>query len=250
MTDERTPEGGSSPGHDSTTPQPTGGWTPPPDTSPADPWTQPPGTASADTQPHASSFSQPASESTPPPTPPPAYVPPPAYAPPPQPYSAQPAVAWGAAPAAPAVVAGRSGLAMAAGIGLLVFGVLLLLIGLLFLAVAGMVGGMAGTGAFDEIPGMPPGFEGAIGGFVVVLGIIVILYSLLYIIGGIGVLRSRGWGRVLGIVVGIITGLFLLAGLTSPSDESSLLVTLVLLGIHVYVVIVLAFFWRSRTATA
>ncbi len=238
MTEDRTPEGRSTQDPDPTAPQPTGAWTGPPDTPPA----------SAEP---AAGFTPPPTPSMPstPPTPPAAYVPPPAYTPPAQPYSPQPAVAWGAAPAAP-VVAGRSGLAMAAGIGLLVFGILLLLIGLLFLAVAGMVGGMAGSGAFDEIPGMPPGFEGAIGGFVVVLGIIVILYSLLYIIGGIGVLRSRGWGRVLGIVVGIITGLFLLAGLTSPSDQSSLLVTLVLLGIHVYVVIVLAFFWRSRTATA
>lgn len=237
MTDERMPGDGQGQGSDPDAAPPPGGWTGP-------------GTPPVGDQRPEGSMPAPAQPMAPPPAmPPPAYVPPPAYPTPAQPPPLQPAVAWGAAPPPP-VVAGRSGLAMAAGIGLLVFGILMLLIGLLFLAVAGMVGGLAGSGGFGEIPGMPPGFEGAIGGFVVILGIIVMLYSLLYIVGGIGVLRSRGWGRVMGIVVGIITGLFLLAGLTSPSDESSLLVTLVLLGIHVYVVVVLAFFWRGRSATA
>jgi hypothetical protein len=179
------------------------------------------------------------------PTPPPPAAPPPAYTP-------QPAVAWQAAPAV-AVAGGRSGLAAGAGIGLLVFGILLLLIGLLFFAVAGMVGGLVESGGFGEIPGMPPGFEGAIGGFVVVFGVIVILYSILYIVGGIGVLRSRNWGRVIGIVVGIITGLLMLSGLATPSptgDQSGLIFSLILLALHVYIVVALAFFWRSRSATA
>jgi hypothetical protein len=151
------------------------------------------------------------------------------------------------------VASGRSGLAAAAGIGLLVFGILLLLIGLLFFAVAGMVDDIIGSGGFGEIPGMPPGFENAIGGFVVVFGVIVILYSLLYIAGGIGVLRSRNWGRVIGIVVGIITGLLMLSGLTSPSpagDQSSLIFSLILLALHVYIVVTLAFFWKSKPAAA
>jgi hypothetical protein len=218
MTDERAPEGGSGQGTEPAAPPPAGGWS-----SPA-----------------------PEAAVTPPAAPP---APPP-YTPTPPAYTPQPAVAWGAAPAAAPIVAGRSGAAMAAGIGLLVIGILLLLIGLLFFAVAGMVGGLAGSGAFEDIPGMPPGFEGAIGGFVAVLGIIVILYSLLYIAGGIGVLRSRGWGRVIGIVVGIISGLFMLSALFSPSDDTSFIVTAVLLAIHFYFVVVLAFFWRSRSAPA
>jgi hypothetical protein len=243
MTDEKAPEGAPSSDADATAPQSTGGWVPPPDAAAAPPpaWSPPTPDAAATPPPAASPAPlAPLVSSTPPPA-----VPPPAYTP-------QPAVAWQAAPAV-AVASGRSGLAAGAGIGLLVFGILLLLIGLLFFAVAGMVGGLAGSGGFGDIPGMPPGFEGAIGGFVVVFGVIVILYSLLYIVGGIGVLRSRNWGRVIGIVVGIITGLLMLSGVTTPSatgDQSSLIFSLILLALHVYIVVALAFFWRSKSATA
>ena len=244
MTDEKAPEGAPSSDTDATAPQSTGGWdAPPPDAAaaPPPPWSPPSPDAAATPPPAASPAPlAPLVSSAPPPA-----IPPPAYTP-------QPAVAWQAAPAV-AVAGGRSGLAAGAGIGLLVFGILLLLIGLLFFAVAGMVDDLIGAGGFGEIPGMPPGFENAIGGFVVVFGVIVILYSLLYIVGGIGVLRSRNWGRVMGIVVGIITGLLMLSGLTTPSstgDQSSLIFSLILLALHVYIVVALAFFWRSKTAAA
>lgn len=247
MTDEKAPESAPSSDTEATAPQPAGGWDAQPPEAAAAPPPAWPSTDAAATD--AAATPPPAASPTPlaplvAPTPPPA-VPPPAYTP-------QPAVAWQAAPAV-AVAGGRSGLAAGAGIGLLVFGILLLLIGLLFFAVAGMVGGLAESGGFGDIPGMPPGMEGAIGGFVVVFGIIVILYSLVYIIGGIGVLRSRNWGRVMGIVVGIITGLLMLSGLTTPSttgDQSSLIFSLILLALHVYIVVALAFFWKSKPATA
>jgi len=244
MTDEKTPEGAPGSDTEATAPQPTSGWDAPTAEEAAAPppaWPTPPAGSAATAPPAASPPPlAPLVTSTPPPIPPPAYTP-------------QPAVAWQAAAPAVAVRAGRTGLAAGAGIGLLVFGILLLLLGLLFFAVAGMVNGMFEAGGFGEIPGMPPGFEGAIGGFVVVFGIIVILYSLLYIIGGIGVLRSRNWGRVIGIVVGILSGLLILSGLTSTSsagDQSSLILSVVLLALHVYIVVALAFFWRSKNVTA
>jgi hypothetical protein len=137
-----------------------------------------------------------------------------------------------------------------AGVALLVLGVLGALFGLLFFALAGMVGSLGQGGFFDEVPGMPPGFETSIGGFVAVIGVIVIVYSLLYVAGGIGVLRSRGWGRVIGIVVGIISGLIWLAGVFSPSTsangQSGILFSVVLLAIHAYIVVVLIAFWRTK----
>jgi len=246
MTNERPPEGAPGSDTEATAPQTTSGWdAPTPDAAAATPpaWPSPPADAAA---------TAPLEASPPPPLAPlvshpaPPAVPPPAYTP-------QPAVAWQAAAPAVAVQSGRTALAAGAGIGLLVFGVLLLLLGLLFMAVAGMVNGMFESGGFGEFPGMPPGFEGAMGGFVVVFGVIVILYSLLYIVGGIGVLRSRNWGRVMGIVVGVLTGLLMLSGFAMPSptgDQGSLIVSLVLFALHVYIVVALAFFWRSKTITA
>ena len=82
-------------------------------------------------------------------------------------------------------------------------------------------------------------------------GVIIVAYSLVYIIGAIGVLRSKGWGRVMGIVVGILSGLFWLAGLSGSGSSSSggggsLIFVIVLLALHVYVFVTLAFFWRSK----
>jgi len=175
-----------------------------------------------------------------------------APAPPASPAGQQPAVAWAAPAPAVAVQGGRTGLAAVAGIALLILGILGALIGLLVFAVAGMVGSLGSGGFFDEVPGMPPGFETAIGGFVVVLGVIILVYSLLYVIGGIGVLRSRGWGRVIGIVVGIISGLIWISAATTPApggEQSSVLFAFVLLAVHAYIVVVLIAFWRSK-ATA
>jgi len=75
------------------------------------------------------------------------------------------------------------------------------------------------------------------------VGIIVVLYSVAYIVGGIGVLRTREWGRVMGIVLGIISGLIWLAGLSG--DRGGVIVALVMLLVHVYIVVVLAIRWRE-----
>ena len=54
-----------------------------------------------------------------------------------------------------------------------------------------------------------------------IVGVVVIVYSLVYLIGGIGVLRSRDWGRVIGIVVGILSGLFWLAAVGGSGSAAS-----------------------------
>lgn len=166
-----------------------------------------------------------------------AYTPPPAVPPP---------VAW-AAPA-PAVVArgGRTGLAAAAGIILLVLGIIGGLLGL-FVAV---VGGSIASSFSDliEVPGMDDP-SGLLGGMVAFVGIIVVVYSLVYLFAGIGILRSRTWGRVMGLIVGILSGLIWLGGL-GQTEQANIPFTIVMLGIHVYVVVVLIMFWRTKTATA
>jgi len=187
---------------------------------------------------------------TPPPPAPPASAP--SYTPPPiAPPAPQPAVAWAPPPATTAAVGRRTTLSMAAGILLVVLGVLGALIGLLILTI-----GRGVIQAFD-FRGMP-GTENIsdpnalVGGVIAFFGIFLLVCSTFYIVGGVGVLRSKNWGRVIGIVIGILAGLLWLGSLTSGSAVSGrndLVFPLVLLAIHAYVAIVLLFFWRNK-ATA
>jgi len=184
---------------------------------------------------------------TPPPPPPPAAAP--SYTPPPiAPPAPQPAVAWAPPPATTAAVGQRTTMSMAAGILLIILGVLGALIGLLILTI-----GRGVIQAFD-FRGMP-GTENIsdpnalVGGVIAFFGIFLLVCSTFYVVGGVGVLRSKNWGRVIGIVIGILAGLLWLGSLTSGgtvSGRNDLLFPLVLLAIHAYVAIVLMFFWRNK----
>src|SRR5207249_6635810 len=149
---------------------------------------------------------------------PPAYTPPPVPPPAmPQPAMAQPAVAW-AAPAAVAVAGKRTGLAMAAGILLLIGGIGGILLGLLIAVVGGTVISNLNFdqfGPFPELRGADP--DAVAGGIVVFVGAIIAAYSIAYVLAGIGVLRTSNWARVLGIVVGVISGLIWLSGVTNAT---------------------------------
>ncbi len=182
-----------------------------------------------------------------------AYVPPPV----PPPAVQQPAVAWAPAPG-PAVAATgqRTVLAAIAGLLLLLGGILG---GLAGLAVA-IIGSsaVASLGDLIELPELQGGADPAtvLGGVVAFLGVIVVVYSLMYLIAGIGLLRNRGWGRVLGMVVGILSGLIWLSALGGADDvaaaggQDTFLTTLVGFGIHAYIVVALLLFWRNKPSTA
>jgi hypothetical protein len=193
----------------------------------------------------------------------PAYTPP-SYTPPPVPPPAmpqtgmpQPAVAWSAPPAV-ATAGKRTSLAVAAGILLLIGGIGGILLGLLIAVVGGTVISNLNFdqfGYFPDLRGADPGTVA--GGVTVFVGIIIVVYSIAYLLAGIGVLRSSNSGRVLGIVVGIISGLIWLGGAKNAGqipDASGALglgaFSIVMLALHVYVVAVLIFFWRTRTSTA
>ena len=163
-----------------------------------------------------------------------------------------PAAAWAPMPAAAAPAVGqRTTLAAIAGILLLIGGILG---GLAGLAVAIIGGSFAATlGDLIEIPGLVGGDPGAIfGGVIAFFGVIIFIYSLVYFSAGIGVLRNRGWGRVTGIVVGILSGLIWLGSVTTPAQpdvQQSVVGSFLAFGVHVYIVVALLFFWRSRPAT-
>jgi hypothetical protein len=188
----------------------------------------------------------------------PAYTPP-SYTPPPvpPPVTPQPAVAWSAPPAV-AAAGKRTTLAVAAGILLLIGGIGGILLGLLIAVVGGTVVSNLNFdqfGYFPDLRGADPGTVA--GGVTVFVGIIIAVYSIAYLLAGIGVLRSSNSGRVLGIVVGIISGLIWLGGAKNAGqipDASGALglgaFSIAMLALHVYVVAVLIFFWRTRTSTA
>ena len=247
MTDERRPDEPETP--DQGTPSSDGAGEPPPPLAPlVDPGAQAIADDRSDTtaQP-ASSWTQPGPTSTPPPIAPPA-MPTPAVAAP----APQPAVSWAPAPTPVAATGKRTPLSLAAGILLIIGGILG---GLAGLAVA--VFGNAIVQSLEDFGGMP-NVEGVdmaafMSGFIVFFGIIILVYSLVYLFAGIGVLRSRDWGRVLGLIVGILSGLIWLSGLGSanqPGAGDSLVGTLIGLGIHVYIVVALLFFWRTKPSTA
>ena len=246
MTDERRPDEPETPDQEATTDEQA--TEPPP---PLAPLVDAGGQASHDesdtTAQPTSSWTQPAPTSAPPPIAPPA-MPTPAVAA----AAPQPAVNWAPAPTPVAATGKRTTLSLVAGILLILGGILG---GLAGLAVA--VFGNAIVQSLEEFGGMPE-VEGVdmaafMSGFIVFFGIIVLAYSLAYLFAGIGVVRSRDWGRVLGLIVGILSGLIWLTGLggtNQPGGSDSLVGTLIALGIHVYIVVALLFFWRTKPSTA
>ncbi len=180
-------------------------------------------------------------------------VPPPVM---PEPAMAQPAVAWSAPPAV-AAAGKRTGLAMAAGILLLIGGIGGILLGLLIAVLGGTVISNLNFdqyGPFPELRGADPG--AVAGGVVVFFGVIVAAYSVAYLLAGIGVLRTSNWARVLGIVVGIISGLIWLSGVGNAAQIPNArgaaglgVFSIVMLALHAYVVVALLFFWRTRPST-
>jgi hypothetical protein len=223
MTDERAPEGAPEPNAETT------GATP---------------AAEDATSPTIPAYTPPAY--TPPPVPPPAMA---------QPAMAQPAVAWAPPPASAPAKGKRTSLSLAAGILLLILGILGGLIALLIITVGRE---FAQQFNFANLPGFEGGDPSAIVGSVVTfVGIVLLVFSTFYIVGGVGVMRSANWGRVIGIIVGILATLFWLASFASTGQVGSTsgrqggeAFALVLLVVHLYIAVVLLFFWRTRASSA
>lgn len=166
------------------------------------------------------------------------------------PAAPPPPVAWAAPPAVVVAGGGRTTLAAIAGVGLIVLGVLGILFGVAVAVLGSSVVNQFDLSQYGDFGNInDPG--AVISGAIAFVGIIVILYSLVYLIGGIGIVRSRGWGRVMGLIVGILSGIFWLLSLSGGGANSagnSLVFPLIMVLIHAYVVVVLIMFWRNRTA--
>lgn len=121
----------------------------------------------------------------------------------------------------------------AASIVLIVIGVVVTLIGLLL-----VVGGALIVGVGDRpdlgIDLMP---TGPLGGFVAVVGAIVVLFGVLELLSGIFALLGRGWARILAIVMSVLGGLFALLGIfSSTRDGGGPILSIALLVAYVFVI--------------
>jgi hypothetical protein len=157
----------------------------------------------------------------------------------------------GAPPAPPATAASRPGLLTAAGVTLIVLGALTLLIGLLLLLGAALFAGAAGNVTPQaEVPGLG-GMLGAFAGIILVVMIIVLGFGALQLVTGIKVLSGRPWARVTGIVVGVIGGIFALAGIGGEDAGGGVIISLALAAANAFVVFALATggdWFRGRVA--
>jgi hypothetical protein len=169
-----------------------------------------------------------------------------------------PPVGWQPPPVVVAAKGERTTLALAAGILLILGGIGGILLGLLVAIVGGSVVSSLDFSRFNNVPDFNGADPGAVaGGVVAFFGAVVVAYSIAYLLAGIGVVRNANWARVLGIILGIISGLIWLSGLANANNAQSgaasagtLLFGILAVGIHVYIVVALLFFWRNRSSIA
>lgn len=142
----------------------------------------------------------------------------PGWAPPPS----QPQGGWGpgnlGAPQRPTGVTLGS-------IFLIVMGVLWLLGGAACAIGGGAIGGI-------NVPEMPGGLAGALGGALLVFGIIALAIGILQIAAGAGAMAGKGWGRVIGMIVSIVAAIiFLLGGLSALGEDAGSAIFTLLVGV-------------------
>ena len=130
----------------------------------------------------------------------------------------------------------------------------------IILMVLGGIGALLGVfaAAVFGARGRPPLGENAAAGYAS-FGVILLLFSLIYLFGGIGSIRGRRWGRVLGVIAGIIGVLlpaFVLLGSigslgSGTQGGDGLALPIVFFALHAFVLWALAVRWRNwgtRTA--
>ncbi len=144
-------------------------------------------------------------------------------------------------------------------------GVVLVLLGL-FWGLAGVVliiGGSAFRSLFDQLGGplstdsnSVDAAGNLVGGIFVGIGIVILVLAIVEVLGGIGAILGKTWGRIIGILYSLVFGLFLLLGLSGASRASDVTDTsgagggiiflLVMFLLYLYAFVVLIIRWRGR----
>jgi hypothetical protein len=125
-------------------------------------------------------------------------------------------------------------------------GLFLMLAGILtfgFGALAGILGGALTIGASTAAGQEGAGLVGAFGGLVAGLAFVVVFWGLLEIVASIGMFIHRGWGRALGLIVGVVgllfTGLGLLGALGGNANAGGVAIAAVFVAGYALTVVAL-----------
>lgn len=135
-----------------------------------------------------------------------------------EPTSAEPTSTWNAATVEPSAAAGASGAVVGAGVILLVIATLFGIFGILAIfagAMMSQITDLSGQGGLTEeqlstLMTVGRTFIIAFGGLALGLGVA-------HLLSGIGVLRRRGWARILGLVMSVLGVLVWLLVLVSSA---------------------------------
>jgi len=145
-------------------------------------------------------------------------------------------------------------------------GLLLLLLGLFWGAIGALliVGGTAFHFLTDRISVLNTtdansvnAAGNVVGGVIAGFGVVMLVLAVVEVLGGIGALFGKGWGRVIGILYSLVFGAFLLLALTSGTRAatdagadsgagSGLIVILVMFLLYLYALVVLLVRWRGH----
>ena len=142
-------------------------------------------------------------------------------------------------------------------------GLFLVLLGLLWGAIGAVliVGGTAFHTFTDQFGALNDANSvtqagNVVGGVIAGFGIVILILAIVEVLGGIGALFGKGWGRVIGILYSLVFGAFLLlavSGATRANDISTdngagggVIFLLVMFLLYLYSLVVLLLRWRGH----
>jgi hypothetical protein len=130
----------------------------------------------------------------------------------------EPTSAWNPTPVAPSSSDGASGAVVGAGVILLVIATLLGIFGILAIfagAIMGQITNLSGQGGLTEEQANALMTVGRT--VIIAFGGVALAIGLAHLLSGIGVLRRRGWARILGLVMTVLGVLFWVLVLASSA---------------------------------
>ncbi len=141
-------------------------------------------------------------------------------------------------------VGGGSSSGSVTGVGVIsiILGSMTLLCGLCVVVLSMGIFGGAGGGNFGGRANFPDIFQAA-AGVMIVISILVLVLGVLYLVGGIGVLQRRNWGRIMTLIMagfsallGIFCILVMISMLVQPGPPEGKVIgaLMVIVGVIVY----------------
>ena len=130
----------------------------------------------------------------------------------------EPTSAWNPTPVAPSSSGGASGAVVGAGVILLVIATLLGIFGILAILAGAMMGQITNLSGQNGLTEEQANALMTVGRTVIIaIGGVALGLGLAHLLSGIGVLRRRGWARILGLVMSVLGVLFWVLVLASSA---------------------------------